>query len=37
MSTPIYDRLYLLSAVVVGMAGGIGVVAGVIAFANSLA
>ena len=37
MTTRFYDRLYLLSAVMVGMAGGIAVVAGVIAFANSLA
>jgi hypothetical protein len=37
MTKRFYDRLYLLSAVVVGMDGGIAIVAGVIAFANSLA
>jgi hypothetical protein len=36
MTTRFYDRVYLASAVMVGMAGGIAVVAGVIAFANSL-
>jgi hypothetical protein len=37
MTKHFYDQLYLLSAVLVGMVGGIAVVAGVIAFANSLA